>query len=243
MFDGVSNKEMVIVEDEIKQAEQYYRYLNLMDEIPYVKYAKNLDELKKILSTDGAKRFYLVDINLGRGRNKEGIKVIRTIRDTDPDALIIVYTAYPSEEHNCLEAGADLFFEKDSDTLENDLLQIRNTIIRTLDGKGKAWDSITNIYSQIVDIDDEHNQVRLNCKYKIDSTETFERVFSLNHFKHKDRLSVDDPIFVQILERPGEVRFLFKEGGKNYFEEDEEDVAVSDLKSSPIFGANKKLEL
>lgn len=226
--------EIVIVEDEIHQAKKFYEHLKLKDKIQSVKYLRNLGDLKELFNEKGIIRFYLVDIHLGKGKQDEGIEIIKTIRENDPDALIIVYSGYPDKEHPSIEAGADLFFEKDPVTYEDDLWQIRNLIIRTLKDKEEKWDRIVNLFSRIVDIDEKRNLIRLSCKLKKDASETFERVFPLKHFKNGDKLVVDQSILIQILERPGEVRYLFKESEEDYFENDE-GIDISDLKDSPIF--------
>jgi hypothetical protein len=91
------------------------------------------------------------------------------------------------------------------------------------------------MYAQVADIDDEQGVVYLNCKYKKDSDETFEKIFPLKHFRNKDKMKVDQSIIVKVLERPGEVRFLFEEADENFFDKDVEDISINDLKDSPIF--------
>ncbi|NIM10672.1 MAG: helix-turn-helix domain-containing protein [Candidatus Aminicenantes bacterium] len=102
--------------------------------------------------------------------------------------------------------------------------------------KEEIWENSTHMYSQIVDIDEENELVHLNCKYDRNSNETFERVFPLKHFKNKDKLIVDQSILIIILEKPGEVRFLFdEEVDEDYFNEDLNNISINDLKDSPIF--------
>ncbi len=91
------------------------------------------------------------------------------------------------------------------------------------------------MFTQVKDIDDEPSMVYLNCKYEKNSDDTFERVFPLKHFKNKDKLQVDQSIIVKVLERPGEVRFLFEETDEDFFDQDLEDQSINDLKDSPIF--------
>ena len=225
--------EIVFVEDEVSQAKKFFSHLKLQDKITSVRYLKNKDDLKELFREKGVRRIYWVDINLGSGRRKEGIEVIKSIRKIEPDTLIIVYSGYPKEEHECLEAGADLFFEKDPVTYEEDIWKIRNLIVRER-VKEESWDRIVTLYSQIVDIDEERNLVRLSCKLKKDAPETFEGVFPLKHFKNGDKLVVDQHILVQIFERPGEVRYIFSEIEEDYFE-NENDIDISDLTDSPIF--------
>jgi hypothetical protein len=46
---------------------------------------------------------------------------------------------------------------------------------------------------------------------------------------------VDQSIIVKVLEKPGEVRFLFEEAGEDFFDQDVEDISINDLKYSAIF--------
>jgi len=239
--EDINKKQLVFVEDESQQAKKFYAHLKLKDEIPSFKYLKDLESLKELLGKKGVKRFYWVDINLGKGRPDEGIEAIKIIRGSDPDALIIVYSGYPDKEHACLEAGADLFFEKDPVTYEDDLWQIKNRINRELEEKGESWETTIIMYSQIVDIDDDRDLVRLNCKLEKKSAETFERVFPLRHFKGKEKLVVDQSILVRVLERPGEVRFIFEKIKENYYD-DEENIDLSGLDDSNILGSKDDLE-
>lgn len=107
--------------------------------------------------------------------------------------------------------------------------------IKEFKKENESWENIVEMYAQVKDIDDEHGLVYLKCKYKKDSDETFERIFPLKHFKKQDKLKVDQSIIVQILERPGEVRFLFEEIDEDFFDKDVEDISINDLKDSPIF--------
>lgn len=101
--------------------------------------------------------------------------------------------------------------------------------------KTEIWENITLMYSQILDINEENQMVCLRCKYERDSDNIFEKIFPLKHFKNKDKLVVDQAILIKILEKPGEVRFLFEEVEESYFDEDLDKISINDLKNSPIF--------
>lgn len=101
--------------------------------------------------------------------------------------------------------------------------------------KEDPWMNMTNLYSQITDVDETRHLVYLNCKFDKNSGESFEKAVPLNIFKENDELTVDKSILVQIIERPGEVKFLFEYGEENYFAEDEEYIDISDLEDSSIF--------
>ena len=108
-------------------------------------------------------------------------------------------------------------------------------IPRKFEKKYEDWENSVEMYAQVKDIDDEQGFVYLNCKYKKDSDETFERIFPLKHFKNKTKLEVDQSILVQVYEKPGEVRFLFEEVDEDFFDQNLEDFSINDLKDSPIF--------
>lgn len=112
------------------------------------------------------------------------------------------------------------------------IAQLR-TILKTIWDE-ESWINKINLYSQIVDVDEEQELVRLNCKFDKDSVDTFEKIFPLNYFKNRDKLLVETPILVQIFQREGEVQFLFTDGEEDYFE-DEEYIDISDLEDSSIF--------
>jgi len=214
---------IVFIEDENKMAKAYFKRLGLKNTMQAV-YFKNLTQMKALMHTYEAKSLYWVDINLGRGRTNEGIEVIKTIKKNDPDAFIIVYSAYPAKENACMEAGANFFFKKNPISYEDDLLKIRGLIITLigLQDKKEPWEKSTTLYCQIVKIEKERNLVHLNCKNNLDSKETFKKVFPLNHFKDKEKLSIKEPMLVQIFERPGEVRFLFEAGEADYFKHEDD---------------------
>lgn len=226
---------LVFVEDDVEMAKAYFKRLGLKSMMKLV-YLKNLDQIRELLLTHDAKRLYWIDINLGPGKTNDGIEAIKDIRNSDPDALIIVYTAYPEKESDCRKAGANYFFLKNPKAYEADIIKLRELIIvllELLNQKEGAWKKSTTLYCQIVKIEKERNLVHLNCKNSPHSDETFKKSFSLSHFKDKEKLFIEKSMFVKILERPGEVRFLFKASDETYFSEDEEN--INDLEDSSLF--------
>jgi hypothetical protein len=107
--------------------------------------------------------------------------------------------------------------------------------IEEFEKEEETWENIVEMYSQVKDIDDDQGVVYLNCKYKKDSDETFERLFPLKHFRNNDKLKVDKSIIVKVLEKPGEVRFLFEEADEDFFNQDVEDISIDDPEYSSIF--------
>ena len=54
------------------------------------------------------------DLRLGRGRNPEGIEIIKMVHQQNPDTRIVVLTSYgsPEAEEAARSAGADAFLHK-----------------------------------------------------------------------------------------------------------------------------------
>jgi hypothetical protein len=127
------------------------------------------------------------------------------------------------------KAGAsDLSFK-----FEKKLLKKPNII--EFKREDEKWENIAEMFSQVKDIDDVQGMVYLNCKYEKNSADTFERAFPLKHFKNKDKLQVNQSIIVKVLERPGEVRFLFEETDEDFFDQGIEDISLNDPKYDKIF--------
>jgi hypothetical protein len=120
-------------------------------------------------------------------------------------------------------------------SLKFDKKLLRKQDIIEFKREDERWENIVEMYSQVKDIDDEQGIVYLNCKYKKDTDENFERIFPLKHFKNKDKLQVDQSIIVRVLEKPGEVRFLFEEADEDFFDQDLEDISLNDPKYDKIF--------
>jgi len=120
-------------------------------------------------------------------------------------------------------------------------IKIRRKVIREvptgeeIEKEEENWENIVEIYSQVKNIDDEQGVVYLDCKYEKDTDETFERIYPLKHFKNKDKLKVDQSIIIRVLEKPGEVRFLFEETDEDFFNRDVEDISIDGPEYSWIF--------
>ncbi len=85
-----------------------------------------VDSISEVVQTFIRKevKVYIVDINLGKGKDEEGIDIIKLIKSKFPNALIIAYSAYTDKKQKCIEAGASLFMKKSAKNYEEDLLQI-----------------------------------------------------------------------------------------------------------------------
>lgn len=63
-------------------------------------------------------------------QGKSGIKLLQKIKSSSPTCIVIVFTNYSSEEfkENCLENGADYFFDKGKNYLE--LLEVLRSQVK-----------------------------------------------------------------------------------------------------------------
>lgn len=230
--------ELVIIEDGEGMAEECYAQLNLRDEIDAIKYPKDIQQTKELISTNGVSRSYIVDINLGPGKKTEGIEIIKEIIKVEPHALIIVYTAYPKYEIQSLKAGATLFFIKKAMDETDNFNKFRKLILAVKNNIEKiSWEKEETFYSRILDINTKQKVVLLEYK-TADKSVWGERLFPLTHFSHISKLKVGKPIIVNILENPGDYRIKINEGNVDYF--NEEKIDISGLANSALYNVLKK---
>ena len=123
--------QFIIIEDETEAAQTFVRHLDIDDIIPQVIYIKDIEALTNFISDYNPKRIFWVDINLGIGREDEGLAIIKTIRKYCPPALIIVYSGYEDRMQKSLELGADKFFLKGFEYQRN-IAEIRDTLVAFL---------------------------------------------------------------------------------------------------------------
>jgi DNA-binding NarL/FixJ family response regulator len=73
--------------------------------------------------------FYILDINLGRGREKEGIDTAEEIRSVDKDVFISILSALESEKKMCEKIKVN-YFRKKSGELREDVCNIAVEMLR-----------------------------------------------------------------------------------------------------------------
>ena len=78
------------------------------------------------------KAIFLIDINLGEGKEQEGLVIIKELRKNFPRAIILVLTAYHEYREKAINLGADEYFLKSFD-LKNNFRQILNIIDRYIE--------------------------------------------------------------------------------------------------------------
>ena len=126
----ILEKQFVIVEDEKDQAESYKEMLDLPSEtVSNVSIAFNLNEvLDSYLGKDSHYAF-LIDLNLGVGREEEGLHVVKAVKKLFPEALVMVYTGNIRLKKKAVDAGADMVVKKDPTTYVQDFRAFREKII------------------------------------------------------------------------------------------------------------------
>lgn len=105
------NNQIAILEDKRSIAEKYAKHMKLKD-VDY-EYLESIEDVRSVLLDQRKQTAYIIDLNLGSGREEEGIEAIEEIRRYDPFAFIIVYSGNTGLEEKSLDVGADRFITKD----------------------------------------------------------------------------------------------------------------------------------
>lgn len=124
--------QFVMIEDQADLAQSFVRHLDIIPLVNQIAYITDIDTLTNFLQDKNYIRVFWVDINLGLGRENEGLDMIRLIRSLSPKSLIIVYSAYADTKEKCLELGVDKFFMKSPRNFKETLENIRETIVSYL---------------------------------------------------------------------------------------------------------------
>jgi DNA-binding NtrC family response regulator len=96
--------------------------------------ARELDEVEKLIGTTNY-RVIIQDLRLSAKRDSDGLDIIRMLRDQNPQAKIIVLTAYGSAEmeDEAKRCGADAFLRK-----PKPLSQVAQVVQGLLETPGQA---------------------------------------------------------------------------------------------------------
>ncbi|MCD4746197.1 MAG: response regulator [Bacteroidales bacterium] len=122
--------EIIFFEDEQEIAENIFDHLKLPNVLP--NYYDDDKQLDQVIINNKTRKVYFIDLNLGFKKKVLGIDIIKKIRNVDITSLIIVYSAYEDYKEQCYDLGANFFFLKETSTYEDDILIIRNIIMREL---------------------------------------------------------------------------------------------------------------
>jgi ActR/RegA family two-component response regulator len=205
------NCELTILEDEDKLAENYIRDLNLTNASTC--HIKSYDEAIELLKDKSKRRAYLIDIDLGNGRTTEGLDVIIKIRESEPDSLIIVYSANVESQKECINHGANLFFKKTPSEYETQMLMLSREFTKEfLHGKNLIvpnWSKIAELPAKFVRRDD--NYFYLNCMVDIDKKIIIEKKFPIECLDNFPEFYLDMPIMIYIKEGGNRICYHFDE--------------------------------
>ena len=192
-----------VVEDNRDIGQKCIRHSGIDRLIDYCAIIDDFDSFSNNILLDEHPKVFIIDVNLGTGREEDGIKMIEIARKKCPDALIIVHTAYEEFEDRCVEAGAKHFFVK-SKNYENNMQKIYHFVDQYLRKKGINIKTV-EFRAQIAHIDPAW--VTLECKYE--DQELVKR-FPSGPIQAalQDFYAVDAEIKIRIVQKNTEVKIL-----------------------------------
>lgn len=117
---------ILIIDDSVFFREKLKKAIYSMDNTILILEENTYESVKLALSNHNPD-LVIFEIEL---QGKSGIKLLRKIKSSSPTCIVIVFTNYSSEEFraNCLENGADYFFDKCKNYKE--LLEVLRSLIK-----------------------------------------------------------------------------------------------------------------
>lgn len=189
--------QMVIIEDESDIAQSIPSHLGVAEKyIDRTTFITDEDQLLDFLLNTESTRVFIVDINLGIGREADGVVMIKIIRKESPDALIIVYTAN-GDKAECLNAGADYFYLKEPADIEKTFESINANIENYLKDKNWPYGPVVSYYSSVINISEK--SVFFECYYE---KEIIEWELDINVFPNAAKLTTSCKFKVTIVKKP-----------------------------------------
>lgn len=200
------SNQLLMIEDDVSISQNLVKHLDLGDLISQVAYITEFNILHEFLLQDDHNRVFIVDINLGTGREEDGLFFIKEIRSRCPGALIIVYSAYSFFEERCRVNGADYFYTKGG-YYEKNVEEIRKLIVNFVENKGGG--KLYEYYAEVADIDKERKIVKLDCYI---GEEIIVRYFPLDLIAATVRhdLFIDTVLKIRIVEKGSSLKIMFE---------------------------------
>lgn len=159
------DSQLYMVEDDKADAGDYVESLSDIFSYKNVYYITNIDEMSNAILDESLlvkKKVFWIDINLGLGREKEGLEIIDYIKKSQKESLIIVHTANGDYKSRCIELGADYFFiKREPEKTMNSIKSIINEFL----AKPSIETRILEYEAQIIDVDLAKGLVKLECYY------------------------------------------------------------------------------
>ena len=179
--------------------------------------------------TTAKNQAFLVDLRLGTSL-EGGIGLIKRIANEQPKAHIIAYSGNPHLKEKALQAGANFFLGKSSLGYETEIRILRESFEayfyrRYFEQLG--YESCSEIYGLVDDIDLENEEVHLICKSEKDSKDVIRYVYPLNGFEKPEKLSINSSVLFAIWKKPGETKIVVKLMEEDYFPEFQSPVGSS----------------
>ncbi|MEM7572627.1 MAG: response regulator [Bacteroidota bacterium] len=211
---------------------------DLEDKISPVIHLHEEDNIAELISDSDINDVFLIDINLGPGKTRKGIKIIKLLREEFQDALIIAYTANIGEYvyRDCLQAGADSFILKTAADWDKTIKSIEIYIkryINRLDRQIKNWTSIKRINCYIKDINPSEKLAELYCEDEENDAVKFEKIVSYEKLESLKPFQIGTPVLITIFESSDETRIKFSKAERNHFERQSKDLPNYDFLSDP----------
>ena len=229
--------QVFIVEDEREQAELYKAQLDLPEStaIKYSIVSSFNQVLDQYLERETI-HVFLIDLNLGPGREEDGISIIKMVKKFNSFSLVLVYSANKHLKEKAIKAGADLFLRKDGVNYEKNFDNFRNHIIKYYENSSQKISSppsskknhkeqnTINIPSLIEEFNEDY--VELYCAFEQQKSIRFtNNRYPRSDFVDFKELYIGMPVQIVINQINNEVIVKFEEGkGKFNLEIFEPDV-------------------
>jgi len=202
---NAKDSQIFMIEDEADSARNFLKHSEinkLMNEIAYI---TDFDTLSNFILEESSVNVFWVDINLGHGREEDGIEMIKIARKKCPGALIIVYTAYFELEEKAFAAGADHFFQKGAE-YGSVMKDIQGIVKEFLREKGVRI-KITEYFAEIAHI--EKDWVKVECTYGGHEMTKFFPISPVRACLQEDFM-VDAVVKVKVVEKGSEIKVNFE---------------------------------
>lgn len=200
---------VIMVEDDARIARRCVMHTGIDKIIDDVDYVTNKDQLPANLRNDDSLAICWVDVNLGESREKEGVEIIKMLRESYQDALIIAYSAYPEYDEICRLAGANHFFQKSNGQYDEMMQMIQDIMLAFLAESRNATAQYLNVIQHVANIAHvDRDWVKLGLNINGKQRMKICPIMPINAAIGKGVL-VNDNIKVNIIEKGPEIKITF----------------------------------
>lgn len=206
--------DFLIVEDELQSAILYRGELyeeNVAEQIDFVTSAH--DAIRYVERPNPPNK-YLVDINLGAGREYDGIKVLEAIKDKCPNSLVIVYSAYDVRKRcNEIELPNLKVYSKDPGTNEDDFKSFKELSIKHNAAQMEKLPEPESFIAQIAHVVRDGSKSWVKLVFKMGEDE-FEKIvpFRPVWLAMNKSIKINEWIKITVLEEDTVVKYIYERG-------------------------------